>query len=138
MQRKWREMQARETEQWNTNIYKEVALCDSISMHPVEHTHIPLWLNGFCTQDSGLWIHSHWDVLAGMAFGALIKKKAALQRQHRSYHRFLLEKMKWKPRSNLASFKVWLNDEAQVMYLSDEQDSDVVPSHQEGKAQGEL
>lgn len=46
---------------------------------------VPLQRTGFCMQDSGLCIHSHGDLLAGIAFVAQIKE-ASLQRWHGSHH----------------------------------------------------
>lgn len=39
----------------------------------------------FCTQNSGLWIHGHRDLLTGMAYVGRTKE-AALQSQHGSHH----------------------------------------------------
>ena len=63
----------------------------------------PLQCPGFRTQDSGLWIPSHRDLLAGMASLARIKE-AALQRQHRSHHSCL---RKTKVKAQIKSCVFW-------------------------------
>ena len=60
---------------WNTNTYREVAPHDSAGIRQGTDM-VPLQYAGFCTQDSGLWIHSHRDLLPEMAFVAQIKAAA--------------------------------------------------------------
>lgn len=62
----------------------------------------PVQCAGFCTQNSGLWIHGHRDLLKGMASIGW-KKEVTLQSQHRS-HQSCLRKTKVKAQLKSSAF----------------------------------